>query len=131
VEALFDRETGEFVRMRGKMPGDEEATEMPVEEGTYGYVQPRRLTQESMEGARVGVETVQVPAGSYRADHIRYGGTGSGTWDWWLSDQVPGGMVKYGRSFDEQDPEGPDPYNWTLELLDSGRGAQSELGVTY
>jgi hypothetical protein len=131
VEALFDPETGEFVRMRGKMPGEDEAKEMPVEEGTYGYVEPRRLTEESLEGAVVGVETVQVPAGTYRARHVRYGGMDAGTWEWWLSDDVPGGMVKYGRHYEEQDPEGPDLYNWTLELVDSGRGAQSELGVSY
>ncbi len=131
VEALFDRETGEFVRMRGKMPGEEEAKEMPVEEGTYGYAEPRRLTQESVQGAVVGTETVNVPAGSYRTEHVRYGGMGSGTWDWWLTDDVPGGLVKYARTNESQDPEGPDPYNWTLALVDSGTGARSELGVRF
>jgi hypothetical protein len=131
VEALFDPESGEFLRMRGKMPGEEEAHEMPVEEGRYGYTQPRRLTDESLEGAMVGTETVRVPAGSYTAEHVRYGGMGGGTYDWWLSDEVPGGMVKYSRSFESQDTEGPDPYNWVVELLDSGTGATSELGVEH
>lgn len=131
VEALLDRETGEFVRMRGKMPGEAEAKELPVEEGTYGYVQPRRLTEESMEGALVGTESVRVPAGAYTARHVRYGGMDSGTYEWWLNDDVPGGMVKYSRSYEERDAEGPDPYNWTVELLDTGSGATSQLGVTY
>jgi hypothetical protein len=130
VEALFDPETGEFVRMRGKMPGEAEASEIPVEEGTYGYVEPRRLTAESMEGAVVGTETVRVPAGTYSARHVRYGG-GGGVYDWWLSDDVPGGMVKYSRSVGEDPAGGPDPYNWTVELLESGTGATSQLGVSY
>lgn len=130
VEALFDPESGEFLRMRGKMPGEAEAREMPVEEGRYGYTQPRRLTEESLEGATVGTETVQVPAGSFTTRHVRYG-MGTGTYDWWLSDDVPGGMVRYSRSYEERDTEGPDPYNWTVELLDSGTGAASQLGVEY
>ena len=104
---------------------------MPVEEGTYGYVEPRRLTRESMEGAIVGSETVRVPAGSYTAQHLRYGGMDAGTYEWWLVDDVPGGMVRYSRSYQEQDAEGIDPYNWTVELIASGRGATSQLGVQY
>ena len=131
VEALFDPETGEFVRMRGRMPGEAEAKEMPVEEGTYGYKEPRRLTEESMEAAMVGTETVSVPAGSFTADHVRYGGMEGGTYDWWLNEDIPGGMVKYSRSYESQDAEGPDPYNWVVELVASGTGAVSELGVSY
>ena len=130
VEALFDPETGEFARMRGKMPGEAEAHEMPVEEGTYGYTEPRTLTEESLEGATLGTETVRVPAGTYSARHVRYG-AGGGTYDWWLNDDVPGRMVKYSRSYESQDTEGPDPYNWVVELVDSGTGATSELGVSY
>lgn len=131
VEALFDPTTGEFLRMRGKMPGDTAAQEMPVEEGTYGYVEPRRLTAESLEGATMGTESVSVPAGSYRAQHVRYGGTGTGTYEWWLVEDVPGGMVKYGRHYEEREAEGMDPYNWTVELLESGTNAESQLGVEY
>jgi hypothetical protein len=131
VEALMNPETGEFLRMRGKMPGEAEAKEMPVEQGTYGYVQPRSLTRESLEGARVGREAVRVPAGTFNADHVRYGGLGYGTFDWWLSDQIPGGMVKYSRTFEERESEGVDPYNWVVELVASGTNARSQLGVTY
>lgn len=131
VEALFDTQTGEIVRMRGRMPGEDEAKEMPVEEGTYGYAEPRRLTDESLAGATVGTETVRVPAGSYRARHVRYGGMDAGAWEWWLSDDVPGGMVKYSRSYEARDTDGPDAYNWALDLMASGGGARSELGVEY
>lgn len=131
VEALMNPETGEFLRMRGKMPGEAEAHEMPVEEGSHTYVQPRNLTRESLEGAVVGTETVRVPAGSYSAEHVRYGGMNTGIYEWWLNDGVPGGMVKYSRSHEEMDSEGPNAYNWTVELLSSGKQATSQLGVTF
>lgn len=131
VEGLLDPETGEFLRMRGKMPGEVEAREMPVEEGTYTYVQPRGLTRESLEGAMLGTETVRVPAGSYSAEHVRYGAMDYGQYDWWLNESVPGGMVKYSRSYEDMESEGPDAYNWTVELVASGKNAKSELGVTY
>ena len=84
-----------------------------------------------MEGAREGTVEVRVPAGTYTAEHLRYGGMGSGTYEWWMVDDVPGGLVKYSRSYDDRDPEGPDPYNWVVELVDSGTGAESQLGVEY
>ncbi|HKJ93810.1 MAG TPA: hypothetical protein VJ957_11645 [Longimicrobiales bacterium] len=130
VEMLFDPSDGQVLRMRGKMPGETEAKEMPVEQGTYTYVQPTRLTEESMEGAKVGDETISTPAGSFATEHIRYGSGMGGTLDWWLSDKVPGRMVKYGSTTSSSgDASGPDPYNWTLELIAYGTGAKSELGV--
>lgn len=132
VEGLLDPESGEFRRMRGKMPGESEAREMPVEEGTYGYSQPRTLTAESMEGARVGSETVRVPAGTYTAEHLRYG-TGYGALDWWYVDDVPGGLVKYSQSHENADTDDGelDPNHWTVELTASGTGATSQLGVDF
>ena len=132
VEALLDPETGEIRRMRGTMPGEKEAKEMPVEEGTYSYARPVQLTKESMEGAIVGSESVRVPAGTYTADHLRYG-SGYGTYDWWFNEDVPGGLVKYSRTFEQAEDEeaGPDPYNWTVELVRSGTNATSQMGVQY
>ena len=130
VEALLDPESGEFRRMRGKMPGEKEAKEMPVEEGTYSYARPVQLTKESMEGALVGRESVRVPAGTFSADHLRYG-SGYGTYDWWFNEAVPGGLVKYSRTYEQANEEGPDAYNWTVELVQSGTGATSALGVQF
>lgn len=131
VEALLDPETGEFRRMRGMMPGETQPKEMPVEEGTYSYTKPTQLTKESMEGALVGTESIRVPAGTFTADHLRYG-TGYGTYDWWFNEDVPGGLVKYSRTYEQADAEGgPDPYNWTVELVRSGTGARSQMGVQF
>ena len=78
---------------------DEESTEEPVDvgfyEGAYGdYI--------------VGTEEVRVPAGTYRADHIliedtwsseNEDGTAAETYEvryeWWISDKVPGQLIKY------------------------------------
>ena len=126
LEGLFSSDRSELLRLRGRFPG-EEAKEMPVEEGTYGYAEPVRLTEQSVEGATVGMETVTVPAGTFRARHIRYGQPGS-TLEWWLNADVPGDMVRYAHRADTQ-AEGEVPQTWTAELEDYGDGAVSELGV--
>lgn len=132
LEGKFSPDRSELVRLRGKMPGDTEAKEMPVEEGTYGYSEPIPLTEESLEGATVGTETVAVPAGRFSARHVRYGSMGGGTIEWWLNDDVPGNMVKYSNSSPQEtasDGTTPDPYNYTVELLAHGSGATSVTGI--
>jgi len=133
LEGKFSADRSTLVRLRGKMPGDVQANEMPVEENTYGYVEPTPLTAESLQGATVGTETVSVPAGSFTARHVRYGAMGGGgTTEWWLNDGVPGGMVKYSQtSASESTAEegSPDPYNYTVELVDHGTGATSATGI--
>lgn len=126
LEGLFSSDRSELLRLRGKFPG-EEAREMPVEEGTYGYSEPTRLTEESVEGATVGTESITVPSGTFEARHVEYGVAGS-TLEWWLSDEVPGDMVRYLREAGSAG-EGQTPQTWTAELEDHGSGAESELGV--
>lgn len=121
LEGLFSAERRELIRLRAQMPGEDEPSELPVQEGTYGYAAPVQLTAESVEGATVGTETVRVPAGSFQARHIRYG-SGTGTIEWWLTGQVPGGMVRYTTR--QADGE-----SVTVELSAHGRGAVSELGA--
>ena len=128
LEGLFTADRSELLRLRGQFPG-EEAKEMPVQEGTYGYTQPTTLTAQSLEGATVGEEQVQVPAGAFEAQHVRYGTAGS-TLEWWLNEDVPGGMVKYLRSADNATSDtDAAPASWVVELADYGEGAESELGV--
>ena len=132
LEGKFSPDRSQLVRLRGKMPGDAQANEMPVEENTYGYVEPTALTDESLAGATVGTETVSVPAGSFSARHIRYGNLGGGTLEWWLNDGVPGEMVKYTTTSAQEttsDGETPDPYNYTVELVAHGSGATSATGI--
>lgn len=129
LEALFkDASDGvqTVVRMRGKMPGDREPNEMMVPEnmstirtlGMFGT----RPTKESVEGATVGTETVRTPAGSFTAKLVRFGGPG-GKQEWWLTEQVPGGWVRYKVSETDGDA------SFVMELIAHGTGAKSELGV--
>lgn len=121
LEGLFSAGRDELIRLRALMPDDEEPQELPVQEGTH-YDAPRRLTAASVEGATVGVESIRVPAGTFNARHVRYG-AGAGTQEWWFTDQVPGGMIRYTI----REPDGDE--GAIVELSDHGGGATSELGV--
>lgn len=128
LEALF-KTSGEgmqeLVRMRGKMPGETEANELMVPEqmtmvrslGMFGS----RPTKESVDGATVGTENVTVPAGTFSAKLVRFGGMG-GRQEWWISDRVPGGWVQYVVT----PPEGEGSFK--MVLMAHGTGATSELG---
>lgn len=135
MELLFSPDREALLRLRARCPDEEEAREVPVEEDTY-YRQPRRLTEESIEGATVGTETVRVPAGRFETDHVRYDASGSGgEQSWWVHEQVPGGVVRYAvrseRTRDErpEDAEGLRSDRYVLELVDFGTGATAELGL--
>lgn len=131
LEALFKPEDSEgyfqkLVRMRGKLPGNPEAQEMLVPEqwtmwNMRGPFQTKP-TPESLEGATVGVEDVQTPAGTFKARHVRFG-QGGGTIDWWLDDTAVGGWVKFAALDNEKKPM------YTMQMIGKGTGAQSELGV--
>jgi len=122
IEALFSGDHAQLVRLRALMPGATEPSELPVREGAYGYRAPIRLTEESIEGATVGVERVTVPAGTFQARHIRYGSLDGGTLEWWLADSVPGGVVRYTSRDVDDEPV-------VVELTGYGKGARSELGT--
>ncbi len=70
----------------------------------------------------MGTESLRTPAGSFTARRVRLG-TPGGRQEWWITDQVPGGWVKYRVS--ESDTE----VNYVMELVAHGTGAKSELGV--
>lgn len=115
----------ELVRMRGRMPGEREASELMVPENmttlqAWGTFRSHP-TQESVEGATVGTENVTAPAGTFSAKRVRFGGTAFRQ-EWWLSPQVPGGWVQYDVSGEDKD-EG-----FRIRLIAHGSGTTSELG---
>lgn len=119
LEGLFSRDMTRLLRLRGKFPGDKTGNELPVDDQSY-YVAPRHLSAESVQAATKGIENVTVPAGTFSARHVVYGSP-EGTVDWWLSDKVPGGLVREtsgGRTDDERGG---------LELVKFGRDAKTEL----
>lgn len=119
-EALLDSEQEEALRLRTKDP-EGEVGEVPVTEETI-YRPPRELTEESIEGATEGTESVETPAGTFTARRVEYTGTASGgAVTWFLSEEVPGNVVRYeGRREGEE---------WTSMLLDYGTDATTRLNA--
>jgi hypothetical protein len=112
----------QVVRMRGRMPGDTEGKELIVPQQLSmlgaGGLFPFKPTAESIAGATVGTESV----GGFSAKHVKFG-AGGGNMEWWLADNAPGGVVKVqftGQGSDEK---------WTQNMVGSGEGAKSELGL--
>lgn len=132
LEGQFDPRRTKLLRMKAKYPDDKEPREVPVNESTY-YVPPGKMTKESLAGATVGQESVTTPAGTFTAKHVKYN-PGGVVMEWWLVPNVPGGAVLYKESAEKQadSPEGSeglDPDNYTMELVEKGTGATSELGI--
>lgn len=130
MESLFSPDMQQLLRMRAKWPNDRQPQEVPVTENQY-YQAPQRLTEQSLEGGTRGYETVTTPAGSFNARHVVFGNPGGDTQEWWMTDRVPGGVVKYLYS----SPTGgsgnqpADASYYDLRLVDYGANARSELGV--
>ncbi len=112
-EAMFSSDRSQVLRMRGKSPG-QQAGEIPVEQNTgFSWREPTYLTQESLDAATVGTETVTTPAGTFTAKHVKYTMMGGGSYEWWMAGNVPGGVVKYVVSY------GNDSYTQTLVAMSS------------
>lgn len=131
LEALFkpvDEYVKQLVRMRGRMPGNAEPQELLVPQHLTMLSSlpfPWRPTEESLQGATVGTETVTAGGTSFNARHVRFAG-GDGTIEWWLADDAPGGWVRFRNV---QPIEGEEPEVWSMDLIEQGTGAKSELGV--
>ena len=133
LEAKFSPDRSKLLRMRAKYPKDKEAQEVAVDDQTY-YIPPRKLTAESLKGATQGTGPVTVPAGTFTAQHVKFGNPGGITQEWWLAKGVPGGNVQYKESAPKEgdSPEGAenlDADNFLLQLQSHGTGAVSELGM--
>lgn len=119
-EALVDPTQEEVVRLRAKDP-EGNVGEVPVTENTV-YQSPQRLTEESIEGATVGTEQVETAAGTFSTRHVEYqGGAGGGTITWYLSEEVPGHVVKYQIENEQQETA------WTSTIVAHGTDATTTL----
>lgn len=123
LEALFNKKDHTLRRLRGKMPYEKEAKELPVTAQTY-YQPPMQLTAESVKGATKGMESVTVPAGTFKAKHVVYGNATGGSVEWYLVDSVPGGCVKVINSGGQEDRG-----SYVMDLMATGSDAKSELGT--
>jgi len=118
-EALINPEREEVMRLRSKDP-EGNVGEVPVTERTV-YRSPQRLTEESIEGATEGTEELNTPAGTFTTREVQYtGGMGRGTVTWYLSEEVPGHVVRYRTQSDQGTA-------WTSTLTDYGSDATTML----
>jgi hypothetical protein len=118
-EALLDPERGEVVRLRSKDP-EGNVGEVPVTERTV-YQEPQQLTEESVEGATVGEESVDTPTGTFTARKVQFqGGMGGGNTTWFLSEEVPGHVVQYRVQGNQGDA-------WISTLSDYGSDTTTTL----
>jgi hypothetical protein len=131
IEALYKPTspyTKELVRVRAKLPGNKDPQELMVPQGmgmiNYNGFFGTKPSKESVDGATVGTENLTTPAGSFSAQHVRFG-NGGGTLDWWLTPSAPGGWVKFTGSANGGDKK--DVY--TMQMIAKGSGAKSELGI--
>lgn len=118
-EALVDPEREEVVRLRARDP-EGNVGEVPVTENTV-YQSPQRLTEESVEGATVGTESIDTPAGTFSVRHVEYQGGAGGTITWYLSEEVPGQVVEYQIENPQQDA------TWTSTIVAYGTDATTVL----
>ena len=134
LEALFSApdESGlrKLVRLRSLFPGDKEPAEVPVQENSAAwYHEPVKITEESMKAATKGTESIKTPAGEFSAQHVVYRDA-YGVGDWWLTDKVPGGLVKYqvtSSQAQEKEATEKSTEKYTVELTGFGTGAKSRL----
>lgn len=120
-EAQFSPTEGRLLRLRGK-DADGNEGEIPITGETI-YVPPTEVTDESIQGATVGKETITTPAGTFDTDHVVYLATNvEGNIEWWTTDKVPGGVVKYLLKDKEEGVV------WTSTLKAKGKDATTVLG---
>ena len=103
MEVLFSKGRQSVRRLRQQM-GEGEPEEVPVSEGWY--MAPMALTAESMAGAvKAKRVSIKVPGGIYTCDILEFGQMGFGMVRMWLSDDVPGGLVKMSTVEDDGEEE--------------------------
>jgi hypothetical protein len=119
-EGLLDPEEERMVRLRAKDP-EGNVDEVPVTEDQSVYMAPAEPTSESIQGATVGEERITTPAGTFDTEHVVYSSqTEEGRVHWWITDEVPGGVVKYQATEESEEL-------WTSTLIRTGSDATTEL----
>lgn len=115
-EALLSPAEQRIVRLRARDTNRNEG-EVPIIEKIV-YIQPAKITDESIQGATVGKEVVETPAGKFECDYVVFVSVSSeGKIEWWINDSIPGGVIKYMLT----DNEGK--VAWSAVLKEYGKGA--------
>ncbi len=119
-EALLSPTEEKMIRLRARDVDGNEG-EVPLTEESV-YVPPAAVSDESIKGATVGREEVKTPAGTFTADHVVFmSSAGEGNIEWWITDKVPGGVVKYIATDNEKKEV------WESILTEAGSNAKTIL----
>lgn len=113
----------EITLMRYLDPGTDEVITYEPEDGDLwrSFEEGDFLTAEELDELRTGTERITVPAGTFRTERIETS-EDEYAFTWWLSDEVPGRVVRFQGTSDEA--EGTDG-----ELLEVLRGVTSPWGA--
>ena len=121
-EALFAADRTHVVRMLGKI-GTNPVQEITFEEGENTFPAPNAFEDSALKEHSIG--TVELASGTvtWSTNHVQFKARdASGQADFFFSDKVPGGLVKYQFSSNQGD-------SYTILLDGHGSGAASELGA--
>jgi len=127
----------------GKKDDDDSVKRMVVQMGDGAQpmdmtpmirMMPKKPKKKKAPAVMIGVETVRVPAGTFKAKHSRTAGSGGSTIETWTSDEAPPfGIVKMVAHY----PPGtaPPPLNdatvpVTMELVVTRRGGDGHTAIT-
>lgn len=89
-----------MIKMRFKDVAEEKVGEHEFEPGetTHDAAEVERITREDYSQYRTGSETIRVGAGSFDCDVLEHSysdDTDSWEYSWWISEEVPGSLVKF------------------------------------
>jgi len=119
-EALIDT-SGQMIKLLAQ---DSEGNKGEIRvQGQRIYRRPNKVSDQEINQSRVETETVSTPAGTFETDKIKYTAItneGQDSMTWWLSPEIPGGVVKYQFHDDNERV-------WNAVLIEKGQGAERKL----
>lgn len=91
--------------------------------GQMIYSPPYRLEDEEIVAMSKGNDRIDTPAGRFQAKHVAFNfGNGAGKIEWWVTEKVPGSVVKY------QFVDSSGALAWSVSLVEYGKKSETILG---
>lgn len=118
-ESLLDPQIDQMVRLRARDP-EGNIDDVPLE-GQSIYVPPNILNEDNLDRPSKARERLETPAGTFQTDHVVFDSGDDIIIEWWMANNVPGGVVKYLLRSEEEG------LVWESTLLEYGKKAATEL----